>query len=124
MPKKGVDHAAKFEVQELVDRVKTQPLDKDRTSAQAQQKAQEHLTRAMEYENQGAHDKAIAEYTEAINAYSQNAMAYFNRATLLVKVGKRGVAGTDFKRAIALAGNTDLGNMAKRALEQLESGAS
>jgi tetratricopeptide (TPR) repeat protein len=123
MPKKGVDHAAKFEVQELVDRVKTQPLDKDRTSAQAQQKAQEHLTRAMEYENQGAHDKAIAEYTEAINAYSQNAMAYFNRATLLVKIGKKGVARTDFKRVIALAGGTDLGNMAKHAMEQLESGS-
>ena len=124
VPKKGVERASKFEIRELVDRVKSQPLDKDRTSVQALKKAQEHLNRAMEYENQGAHDKAIAEYTEAINAYSQNAMAYFNRATLLVKVGKKGVARTDFKRAIVLAGDTDLGNMAKRALEQLESGSS
>jgi tetratricopeptide (TPR) repeat protein len=121
VPKKGVEHASKFEIRELMDKVKAQPLDKDRTSAPARQKAEHHLRRAVEYENQGAHDKAITEYTEAINAYSQNAMAYFNRATLLVKVGKKGVAKTDFKRAIALAGNTDLGNMAKRALEQLES---
>ena len=124
VPKKGIEHASKFEIRDLMDKAQAQPLDKDRTSVQARQKAQEHLQRAVEYENQGAHDKAIAEYTEAINAYSQNAMAYFNRATLLVKVGKKGVARTDFKRAIALAGNTDLGNMAKRALEQLESGPS
>jgi tetratricopeptide (TPR) repeat protein len=120
-PKKGVEHASKFEIRELVEQAKAQPLDKNRTSAQARQKAEQHLQRAMEYENQGAHDKAIAEYTEAINAYSQNAMAYFNRATLLVKVGKKGVARTDFKRTIALAGDTDLGKMAKRAMEQLES---
>jgi tetratricopeptide (TPR) repeat protein len=124
VPKKGIEHASKFEIRELVDKAKAQPLDKDRTSAQARQKADYHLHRAVEYENQGENDKAIGEYTEAINIYSQNAMAYFNRATLLVKVGKKGVAKTDFKRAIALAGNTDLGNMAKRALEQLESGPS
>ncbi len=124
VPKKGIEHAAKIEVQALVDRVKTQPLDKDRTSAQARQKAEHHLQRAMEYENQGAHEKAIAEYTGAIDAYGQNAMAYFNRATLFVKIGKKGVARADLNKAIALAGNTDLGNMAKRALEQLESGAS
>ena len=121
VPKKGVEHASKFEIRELMDKANAQPLDKDRTSAQARKNAEQHLHRAMEYENQGAHDTAIAEYTEAINAYSQNAMAYFNRATLLVKVGKKGVARTDFKRAIALAGNTEIGNMAKRALEQLES---
>jgi tetratricopeptide (TPR) repeat protein len=124
VPKKGIEHASKFEIRELVDKAKAQPLDKDRTSAQARQKADYHLHRAVEYENQGENDKAIAEYTEAINIYSQNAMAYFNRATLLVKVGKKGVAKTDFKRAVALAGNTDLGNMAKRALEQLESSPS
>lgn len=124
VPKKGVEHASKFEIRELVDKANAQPLDKDRTSAHARKKAEHHLHRAMEYENQGAHDKAIAEYTEAINVYSQNAMAYFNRATLLVKVGKKGVARTDFKRAIALAGDTEIGSMAKRALEQLEGGVS
>ena len=124
VPKKGVEHSSKFDISQLVDKAKEQPLDKERTSAQAQQKARGHLNRAMEYENQGEHDKAIAEYTEAINAYSQNAMAYFNRATLLVKIGKKGVARTDFKRVIALAGDTDLGKMANRALEQLESGTS
>jgi tetratricopeptide (TPR) repeat protein len=121
VPGKSVEQASKFEIRELVDKAKAQPLDKDRTSAHALKKAQEHLHRAMEYENQGAHDKAIAEYTEAINAYSQNAMAYLNRATLLVKIGKKGVARTDFKRAIAFAGDTEIGSMAKRALEQLES---
>lgn len=121
VPGKSVEHAAKFEIRELVDRVKHQPLDRDRTSPRALKKAQDHLNRAMQYEDQGAHDKAIAECTAAIDAYSQNPTAYFNRATVLVKVGKKGVAATDFKKAIALAGDTDIGKMAKRALDQLES---
>jgi tetratricopeptide (TPR) repeat protein len=121
VPGKSVEHAAKFEIRELVDRVKSQPLDRDRTSPQALKKAQEHLNRAVQYEDQGAHDKAIAECTAAIEAYSHNPTAYFNRATVLVTVGKKGVAATDFKKAIALAGDTELGKMAKRALEKLES---
>jgi tetratricopeptide (TPR) repeat protein len=120
-PGKSVEHATKFEIRELVDKAQAHPLDKNRTSEQARKKADYHLRRAMEYENQGAHDKAIDEYTEAINAYSQNAMAYLNRATVLVKIGKKGVARTDLKRAIAFAGDSEIGNMAKRALEQLES---
>jgi tetratricopeptide (TPR) repeat protein len=67
-----------------------------------------------------AYTKAIDEYNKAIELHSRYAMAYYNRGMLLVRTGKKGRARTDFQKVISLSEGTELADMARRALQELE----
>lgn len=109
-----------FEVRKLVEREKDKPLNIGQSSERAVRLAKEHFNRALEHEGMNAYTKAINEYNKAIELHSQYAMAYYNRGTLLVRTGKKGMARRDFQKVISLSEGTDLAEMARRTLKELE----
>jgi tetratricopeptide (TPR) repeat protein len=114
------ESADNFEVRKLVEREKDQPLTIGQSSERALRLAKEHFSRALEHEGMNAYTKAIDEYNKAIELHSRYAMAYYNRGMLLVRTGKKGRARTDFQKVISLSEGTELADMARRALQELE----
>ncbi len=114
------ESADDFEVRRLVEREKDQPLSIGQSSERAMRLAKEHFNRALEHEGMNAYNKAIDEYNKAIELHSRDAMAYYNRGTLLVRTGKKGRARADFQKVISLSEGTELADMAKRSLRELE----
>jgi tetratricopeptide (TPR) repeat protein len=109
-----------FEVRRLVEREKDQPLSIGQSSERAQRLAKEHFNRALEHEGKNEYTKAIDEYNKAMELHSRYAMAYYNRGMLLMRVGKKGRAKTDFQKVISLSEGTELADMAQRALQEIE----
>jgi tetratricopeptide (TPR) repeat protein len=109
-----------FEVRKLVEREKDQPLSIGQSSERALRLAKEHFNRALEHEGMNAYSKAIDEYNKAIELHSRDALTYYNRGMLLVRTGKKGRARTDFQKVISLSEGTELADMARRALQELE----
>src|SRR6266576_5681288 len=64
-----------------------------------------HSAKGFEFAKKKEYDKAIAEFTEAINADPKDAMNYFNRATAYRGAGKMDEARADFSKAIEMAPN-------------------
>jgi len=114
------ESADDFEVRKLVEREKDQPLNIGQSSERALRLAKEHFNRALEHEGMNAHTKAINEYNKAIELHSRYAMAYYNRGMLLMRTGKKGRARTDFQKVVSLSEGTELADMARRALQELE----
>ena len=114
------ESADDFEVRRLVEREKDQPLSIGQSSERAMRLAKEHFNRALEHEGMNAYNKAIDEYNKAIELHSRDALAYYNRGMLLVRTGKKGRARTDFQKVISLSEGTELADMAKRSLRELE----
>ena len=114
------ESADDFEVRKLVEREKDQPLTIGQSSERALRLAKEHFSRALEHEGMNAYTKAIDEYNKAIELHSRYAMAYYNRGMLLVRTGKKGRARADFQKVISLSEGTELADMARRALQELE----
>jgi len=114
------ESASDFEIRKLVEREKDKPLDKGQISAHALELAREHFNRALQHESMNEIDKAIAEHTKAIELHGRYAMAYYNRGMLLVKDGKKGKARADLQKVISLAEGTELADMARRSLQELE----
>jgi tetratricopeptide (TPR) repeat protein len=109
-----------FEVRKLVEKEKDQPLTIGQSSERALKLAKEHFNRALEHEGMNAYNKAINEYNKAIELHNRYAMAYYNRGTLLVRTGKKGRARTDFQKVISFSEGTELADMARRSLQELE----
>jgi tetratricopeptide (TPR) repeat protein len=109
-----------FEVRKLVEKEKDQPLTIGQSSERALRLAKEHFNRALEHEGMNAYNKAINEYNKAIELHNRYAMAYYNRGTLLVRTGKKGRARTDFQKVISFSEGTELADMARRSLQELE----
>ena len=109
-----------FEVRRLVEREKGQPLNIGQSSERALRLAKEHFNRALEHESMGARDKAVAEYTKALEFDGRYAMAYYNRGMLLMRTGKKARARTDFQKVISLSEGAELADMAKRSLQELD----
>ena len=118
VPGKKAESAVDLEVRSAVEREERLPLDVDQTSERAQRLSEEHFKRALEYENVGDYNKAISEYTSAIELYGSYGAAYFNRGALLMQQGKKVRARPDFLKVISLSPGTDLADMAKRAVER------
>ena len=114
------ESADDFEVRKLVERENDQPLTIGQSSERALRLAKEHFNRALEHEGMNAYSKAIDEYNKAIEFHSRDALAYYNRGMLLVRIGKKGRARTDFQKVISLSEGTELADMARRALQELE----
>jgi tetratricopeptide (TPR) repeat protein len=114
------ESADNFEVRKLVEREKDKPLTIGQSSERALRLAKEHFNRALEHEGMNAYTKAIDEYNKAIELHSWDTMAYYNRGMLLMRTGKKGRAGKDFQKVISLSGGTELADMARRALRELE----
>jgi len=109
-----------FEVRKLVEKEKDQPLTIGQSSERALRLAKEHFNRALEHEGMNAYNKAINEYNKAIELHNRYAMAYYNRGTLLVRTGKKERARTDFQKVISFSEGTELADMARRSLQELE----
>jgi tetratricopeptide (TPR) repeat protein len=109
-----------FEVMRLIEREKGQPLNVGQSSERALRMAKEHFNRAQEHEGMGARDKAIAEYTKALEFNNRYAMAYYNRGLLLMRTGKKTRAKADFQKVISLSEGAELVDMATRSLKELE----
>jgi tetratricopeptide (TPR) repeat protein len=114
------ESADNFEVRKLVEREKDQPLTIGQSSERALRLAKEHFNRALEHEGMNAYTKAIDEYNKAIELHSRDAMARYNRGMLLVRTGKKGRARADFQKVISLSEGTELADMARRALQDME----
>jgi tetratricopeptide (TPR) repeat protein len=54
------------------------------------------------YQTRGQHDRAISDYTKAIEANPNDVVAYSNRGTVYFAEGKYDKASEDFKKAQAL----------------------
>jgi len=114
------ESANDFEIRKLVEREKDQPLDRGQISEHALKLAKDHFNRALEYESMNDRDKAIVEYTKAIELNSRYTLAYYNRGLLLVKVGKTGRARADLQKVVSFSEGTELADMAGRTLQELE----
>jgi tetratricopeptide (TPR) repeat protein len=114
------ESADNFEIRKLVEREKDQPLSIGQSSERAMRLAKEHFNRALEHEGMNAYNKAIDEYNKAIELNNRDAMAHYNRGTLLVRTGKKTRARTDFQKVISLSEGTELADMAQRALQESE----
>ena len=114
------ESASNFEVRKLVEREQDQPLSIGQSSERALRLAKEHFNRALEHESKGGRDKAVVEYTKALEFDSRYAMAYYNRGMLLMKTGKKTRARADFQKVISLSEGAELADMAKRSLQELE----
>lgn len=114
------ESADDFEVRRLIEREKGQPLSIGQSSERALKMAKEHFNRALEHEGMGVKDKAITEYTKALEFNNRYAMAYYNRGLLLARTGKKTRAKADFQKVISLSGGAELADMATRSLKELE----
>jgi tetratricopeptide (TPR) repeat protein len=115
------ESANDFEVRRLLEREKGQPLNiTGQSSERALILAKEHFNRALEHESMNEGDKAVLEYTKALEFNSRHAMAYYNRGMLLMRMGKKVRARTDFQKVISLSEGTELADMAKRSLQELD----
>jgi tetratricopeptide (TPR) repeat protein len=119
VPEKA-ESADAFEVRSLVEREKDQRLSIGESSERAQRLAKEHFNRAQDHEGRGEKDKAIEGYTKAVELHSRYAMAYYNRGVLLVRTGKKGRARADFQKVISLSGGTELADMARGYLQEMD----
>jgi len=119
VPEKA-ESADNFEVRKLVEREKDLPLTIGQSSERALRLAKEHFNRALEHEGMNAYTKAIDEYNKAIELHGWDAVAHYNRGMLLMRTGKKGRARTDFQKVISLSEGTELADMARRALRDLE----
>ena len=81
--------------------------------------AKEYSNRAFDYEASGEYDKAIVEYTKAIELDSNYALAYFSRGLLLMLQGKKADAITNFEKVIELSESTELTRLAKHHISEL-----
>ena len=114
----SADH---FEIRRLIEREKGQPLlNSTRSSERALKLAKEHFNRALEYEGMGERNQAIEEYTKTLEFNNRHAMAYYNRGLLLMRTGKKTRARTDFQKVISLSEGTDLADMAKRSMQEMD----
>jgi tetratricopeptide (TPR) repeat protein len=76
--------------------------------------------RGWAYDKKGDHDKAIAEYTEAIRLDPKDAMAYNNRGWAYRKKGELDKAKQDFDQAEKL-GSTPNSSMKSNSLDKTQS---
>jgi tetratricopeptide (TPR) repeat protein len=114
------ESAKDFEVRKLVEREKDQPLNIGQSSERALTLAKEHFNRALQHESMNEDDKAVEEYTKALEFNSSHAMAYYNRGMLLMRIGKKTRSRTDLQKVISLSEGTELADMAKRSLQELD----
>lgn len=80
----------------------------------------DHMRRALALTSDGSHDKAIGEYNSAIEIDNSNALAYFNRGSLLMQRGQKTDALADFERVIALDQSPELNRMAQEHIDHME----
>ena len=120
---KGIGRAestSDFEVRKIMEREKDRPLmNRGQTSERAMTLAKDHFNRALEHESMNETDKAVAEYTKALEFNIRYSMAYYNRGLLLMRAGKKTRAKSDFQKVISLSAGTELADMAARSLQEL-----
>ncbi len=78
-----------------------------------------HFHRAMEYETAGNYDDAVVGYTRAIQLDRKFSLAYFNRGSILAKLGKMEDAANDFFKVLTLSEGSDLEQMARKRMQEL-----
>jgi len=115
------ESAGDFELRKIVEREKGKPLlNVGQSSERALALAKEHFNRALQHESMSESDQAVEEYTKALEFNGRHAMAYYNRGMLLMHMGKKTRARTDFQKVISLSEGTELADMAKRSLQELD----
>ena len=78
--------------------------------------AEPYNNRGSAYQSKGDHDRAIADYSEAIGINPNYAIAYSNRGNLFEARKRREEAIADFRRALALDPNHQLSREALKRL--------
>ena len=115
------ESASEFEVRKLLERETGKPLiNTGQISERALTLAKEHFNRALQHESMNQGDKAIEEYTKALEFNNRHAMAYYNRGMLLTRTGKKTRARADFQKVVSLSEGTELADMAKRAMKEMD----
>ena len=72
--------------------------------------------RAFSYDKLGQHEKALADYTRALQMQPNNSTAYHNRGNTLEKMGRLEAAMVDFSRAAELDTNSSASKHARALL--------
>jgi|GEM_PF-7044810 len=81
--------------------------------------AQKCFLKAGEYETAGDRNKAVEQYTKAIQLNARHTMSYFKRGVLLMEMGFKPAAVADFRRVIDIADNPELTDTAKTHIAKL-----
>ncbi len=79
-----------------------------------------YSNRAYSYLNTGELDKAIADYSKAIELDSSYALAYYNRGIAYYNTGQSDLAIADFNKAIQLSDDPDLIAAAKDRISEIQ----
>ena len=76
-----------------------------------------YFNRGIAHGSVGAHERALADYTEAIAIQPDLAVAYHNRGVELERLGRLTEARADFERALELHPNL---TASRQALDRVE----
>ena len=79
-----------------------------------------HYNRGIAYDRLGQFQRAIRDYDKSIRLDPEYTDAYYNRGLSYTELGKKAEAIVDFKKVVALAGNHELGQLARQQIEEAQ----